>query len=1074
MLPFRTAGLCGAAGMAPSMAVKGAAAAEVKSDSPSSRGLRGESDGSSDDSAVNGKVSEVELAGDAGCFARCCPVWLSPCTLSAVVLLLVFGGVASGVLYWALGTAEEGAARHVADARAAMVVRNLQHSASRIQQSLDSALIACEWMVAQFDSVNSTEWPSQPQWHRLAQSLFSAVPGMSSFLWAPRVEERDTVRYSNLSDEYWGKVWPDDAANKSATNASHPWWPLTNIPYKSPGERMFNFSYFVMLRYPTPTGVKKNAMPNVDTLGYADRRDMMLEALKKNTTVASVRLFLTNSEKYGILLISPTRLATPATAAQGFLTGGGVMRTVFILNDMVLKPLQAEVGVERFLSPQNAGFDLWLHDVTPVGVTAKPIPGYAEGQFLSGFYWDGHKVVLAAPDDSLPEDCIKATPNQAACAAAYAGLSLDAVQRSPTFRAAGAFVAQTTLQYGSRAWRLTMVPRQQMLELVPAPIDGASGKVVAVVLCCLLFSLVAAFVLLAAYRAHQAEQRRNAETLKAQQQAMNYMCHELRNPIHVIRFLAAEVTNMVQDYADAYALEMVGLLRAYSCSLYYMVNGFLDLAKAGHVSISISKSPTELAVLLTQSFQVYSSLNLRPAELAFKLEIAPELRRETFFFDPVRIEQVVANGLSNAAKYTKAGTITLSVKAVPASARASAGAAFNKVGASTGAARSALWLKWHASNLTKASASSSASSQIGTVSYPADSSLSDRMPGPETASSDGSASAASSIDSNVAVDATRMVRITVADTGVGIDDIDPESVFEDFAQSANKQVVQQASTGLGLPIARKLARLMGGDVRLEPNPLQHGTCFVFELPYVTLTAQDKSDTRSVHSATEGSSAPEVLKQTSSAQEVLARIRATKRVAGATDKDYGQVPGSPAAPAVAVAAAAPVAPAAAAASTEAAPKKPLAGLRIVAAEDEPATHMILKRMLEKGGVEETMMFFEGSELTRVYRECPASFYKFDVVLIDMHMVYNDGITTLRLLREAGCTLPCIAVTGATSEEESKSYSAAGFSAVCAKPYTAEQLFGHVHAVLRAHHKKRLRKGDGDGDHVTESNSLVLNP
>jgi signal transduction histidine kinase/FixJ family two-component response regulator len=1068
------------------MTMKGAA---LESESPasraSSRALSGESDGSSDGSAAAAKVSEARRAGGADCLARCCPVWLSPCTLSAVVLLLVFGGVAGGVLYWALGAAEQEAARGVNDARAAMVLRNMQHSASRIQQSLDSARMACEGMVAQFDTVSIAEWPSQQQWQRLAESLFAAVPGMSSFLWSPRVELRDEARYTNLSDVYWGNVWPGDAANKSAANASHPWWPLTGVPYRSPGERLFDYSYYVLLRYPTPTGAKKTAMPNADTLGYADRRDMMLEALDMNQTAASVRLFLTNSDKYGILLISPTLRATPATAAQGFMTGGGVMRTVFILNDMLLKPLLAEVGVDRtrFLSPQNAGFDLWLHDVTPLGVTAKPIPGYAPGQFLSGFYWDGRSAHLAAPDDSLPADCIKATPDQAACAAAYAGLSLDAVQQSPTLRAAGALVAQTTLQYGARAWRLTMVPRQQMLDLLPAPSGGGLGKVVAVVLCCLLFALVAAFVLLAAYRAHQAEQRRIADALKAQQQAMNYMCHELRNPIHVIRFLTAEVTNLMQDFADAYALEMVGLLRAYTSSLYYMVNGFLDLAKAGHVSVSISESPTELAVLLTQSFQVYSSLNLRPAELTFKLEIAPELRRETFFFDAVRIEQVVANGLSNAAKYTKAGTITLSAKAVPASASASA--AVNKGGASasTGAARAALRLHTLASEAARASARG----RIETFGSSVDSSLSDKMPGPDTASSDGCASAPASIDSNVTVDATRMVRITVADTGVGIDAIDPESVFEDFAQSANKQVVQQASTGLGLPIARKLARMMGGDVRLEPNPLQRGTCFVFELPYVTITTPggaagaEQSDASSLPSTESGSGA----------SEVLARSHAAKRVARATADDFGgdapdtarSVPpaaatAASAASAAAVAVAAPVAPAAAAASTAAAPKKPLAGLRVVAAEDEPATHMILKRMLAKGGVEEAMMFFEGLELSRQYRACPAHFDNVDIMLIDMHMMYNDGLTTLRLLRDAGCTLPCIAVTGATSEEEDKSYLAAGFAAVCAKPYTAEQLFGHVLAVLRAHHKKRDRNGDGDSDkkrvHVTESNSFVLDP
>jgi two-component system capsular synthesis sensor histidine kinase RcsC len=283
--------------------------------------------------------------------------------------------------------------------------------------------------------------------------------------------------------------------------------------------------------------------------------------------------------------------------------------------------------------------------------------------------------------------------------------------------------------------------------------------------------------------------------------------------------------------------------------------------------------------------------------------------------------------------------------------------------------------------------------------------------------------------------------------------------------------VQQASTGLGLPIARKLARMMGGDVRLEPNPLQHGTCFVFELPFVTLTATGSAKSDDTESLPSVGSGP---------QSDPARSSKPRLVSGA-DADADKVGARSAARAAApTAAAAPVAPPAPPVAPPA-PKKPLAGLRIAAAEDEPATHMILKRMLEKGGVDEVKMFFEGSELSRQYRANPALFDHFDIILIDMHMMYNDGLTTLRLLREAGCTMPCIAVTGAASEEEAAAYIAGGFATVCVKPYTAEQLFGHVLGVLRARQKKRDRhsdkgKVDSDKDKVDAATdaSFALDP
>lgn len=70
---------------------------------------------------------------------------------------------------------------------------------------------------------------------------------------------------------------------------------------------------------------------------------------------------------------------------------------------------------------------------------------------------------------------------------------------------------------------------------------------------------------------------------------------------------------------------------------------------------------------------------------------------------------------------------------------------------------------------------------------------------------------------------------SVSDTGIGIDKEVLASIFEPFTQADSSTSRRYGGTGLGLAIARRLARAMGGDMRLESRK-GRGSDFFFTLP----------------------------------------------------------------------------------------------------------------------------------------------------------------------------------------------------------------------------------------------------
>lgn len=79
------------------------------------------------------------------------------------------------------------------------------------------------------------------------------------------------------------------------------------------------------------------------------------------------------------------------------------------------------------------------------------------------------------------------------------------------------------------------------------------------------------------------------------------------------------------------------------------------------------------------------------------------------------------------------------------------------------------------------------------------------------------------------------LRFVFDDTGIGINPIDQQRIFEKFYRAQDERVSAIEGTGLGLAFAKQVAQMHGGDVALE-SQLNHGSTFTFSVPKPKLAA----------------------------------------------------------------------------------------------------------------------------------------------------------------------------------------------------------------------------------------------
>ncbi len=333
-----------------------------------------------------------------------------------------------------------------------------------------------------------------------------------------------------------------------------------------------------------------------------------------------------------------------------------------------------------------------------------------------------------------------------------------------------------------------------------------------------------------------------------------------------------------------------------------------------------------------------------------------------------------------------------------------------------------------------------------------------------------------------------LARITVADTGVGMDVAAIEKIFEPFTQADESTTRRFGGSGLGLAICRELAERMGGTITVESRP-NVGSTFQVLLPLRVLPGSKEPECtplpqRGVHILTRRPALAESLTRHVTALGLVvaandsddpdfyaatadlviadfgthdALVKSVLRIAqsgcarlviiappdhvessilGATTDPRLIVPKPVQRDALyrALAVASDLRPPPARADVLSANRLPAVGAHVLLVEDEPVNAAVAQGYLSALGC--TCVWADNG------REAVArsATERFDLIMMDLNMPAMDGYATTRLIRQregAERRIPIIALTAHDANHYRGACLESGMDDLLSKPYTLAQ-------------------------------------
>jgi len=147
---------------------------------------------------------------------------------------------------------------------------------------------------------------------------------------------------------------------------------------------------------------------------------------------------------------------------------------------------------------------------------------------------------------------------------------------------------------------------------------------------------------------------------RAKSQFLANMSHELRTPLNAIIGYSEMVAEELDDAGLDDVLPDVGRINAAGRHLLELVSGILDLSKIEAGKMEIDARPFDVAQLVEEVRSTVAPMVERNDN---SLEVSISPRAGEMVSDALRVKQVLLNLISNAAKFTERGEISLVVEA---------------------------------------------------------------------------------------------------------------------------------------------------------------------------------------------------------------------------------------------------------------------------------------------------------------------------------------------------------------------------------------------------------------------------
>ena len=157
-------------------------------------------------------------------------------------------------------------------------------------------------------------------------------------------------------------------------------------------------------------------------------------------------------------------------------------------------------------------------------------------------------------------------------------------------------------------------------------------------------------------RALREEQKHLREANRRKDEFLAMLGHELRNPLNPI-LTALDLMDMRGDEKSRRERDII---RRQAMHLAGLVEDLLDVSRVTGGKVALRKEPIEIAAAVARAIEMASPLLEQRAHL---LQITVPQRGLLVDADPIRLPQIFANLLMNAAKYTeRGGRITLAAR----------------------------------------------------------------------------------------------------------------------------------------------------------------------------------------------------------------------------------------------------------------------------------------------------------------------------------------------------------------------------------------------------------------------------